>query len=616
MPQDKLVEIDELRVRFRTDHGPVIGVDGLSLAMEPGQTLALVGESGSGKSVTALSLIRLVELGGGRIERGRLLFSRRDGTVIDLAQASARQLSDIRGNEISMIFQEPMTSLNPVYTVGEQVAEALRRHRGLDQGQALAGTMEMLEKVRIPDPKQRLKQYPHQLSGGMRQRVMIAMAMACRPRLLIADEPTTALDVTIQAQILELLRRLKEEGETSILFITHDMGVVAEMADQVLVLNKGRLVEHGPVEQVLTDPKHGYTRSLLAAVPRLGSMTGRPGPRPISLPGQEEKVPAQDQASPEAPLEAALEGGRPPLLRVSGLTTRFPIKKGLFRRTVAWVHAVEDVSFSLEAGQTMGLIGESGCGKSTIARTILRLVEPLAGRVELTGTDLTGLGKAGLRRACRDMQMIFQDPFASLNPRHPAFRQVAEPLVIHKLASGRELADRVEYLVKRVGLSPDSLKRYPHEFSGGQRQRLAIARALSLSPKLIIADEPVSALDVSIQAQVINLLIELQNDLGLSYLFISHDMAVIERVSHRVAVMRMGRIVEQGTRAHVFEDPSHPYTRELISAVPQPNPVLARRKKHLALDPRIQPGPVHPPGFEPPPLAYDEVSPGHLVAAA
>ena len=597
MGRQKLVEIENLRVEFKTEEGLVAGVDGVSLSLEPGETLALVGESGSGKSVSALSLIRLVELGGGRIAGGRLLFRGRDGEMTDLARAGDQRLRDIRGNEISMVFQEPMTSLNPVYTVGEQVAETLRHHRGLNRTQALERAREALERVRIPEPARRLGQYPHQLSGGMRQRVLIAMAMACQPRLLIADEPNTALDVTIQAQILELLRRLKEESGTSVLFITHDMGVVAEMADRVVVMKEGRVVEQGSVERIFAAPRHEYTRSLLAAVPRLGAMTGRHGPGSAKPPAARKVGPAPE-----------------PLLEVRGLTARFPVKKGLLKRTVANVHAVEGVSFDLLSGQTLGLIGESGCGKSTIGRTILRLIEPCAGSVSLLGRDLLALDRTGLRRARRDMQMIFQDPFASLNPRRNAFKQVAEPLVIHGLASGRELADRVEYLVKRVGLSPDLLKRYPHEFSGGQRQRLAIARALSLSPKLIIADEPVSALDVSIQAQVLELLLELQEELLLSYLFISHDMAVIEQVSHRVAVMRLGRIVELGSRADIFEDPVHPYTRELIAAVPMPDPVLARKKKRPALEATLQPSPIHPRGHSPRPLDYREVSPGHLVA--
>jgi len=597
---EPIVAVANLRVEFDTDGGKVVGVKDVGFEIWPGETLCVVGESGSGKSVTSLSLMRLVEFGGGRIVSGRLAFTRTDGRVIDLARADDATMRAIRGNEIGMIFQEPMTSLNPVLTVGQQLQDGLRTHRRLSGQAARARALELLAEVRIPEPERRLAQYPHELSGGMRQRVVIAMAMACEPRLLIADEPTTALDVTIQAEILGLIDRLKRENGMAVLFITHDMAVVAQMADRVVVMYRGEVVEEGPVARIFDAPREEYTRALLAAVPKLGDMRGKPAPELLHIVGAEPTV-----ATRSAPRKSEK------LLEVSHLTTRFPVTGGIFRRTIAKVHAVEDVSFSVAKGETLSLVGESGCGKSSCGRSILRLVEAEAGDIQLDGWDIRKLGRLDLRHARRDMQMIFQDPFASLNPYRRLSDQVAEPLQNFGLASGDELQERVAVLFDRVELPRSFLRRYPHELSGGQRQRVAIARALAPNPKLIIADESVSALDVSVQAQVLNLLMELQADLGLSFLFISHDMAVVERVSHHVAVMYLGRIVEIGPRAAVFEDPRHPYTQSLIAAVPVADPARRRPYDDRAFRPLSSP--IFPVGTTPEPSAYDEVAPGHLV---
>ena len=594
-----IARIENLRVEFETKDGKVVGVEDVSFDIGPGETVCVVGESGSGKSVSSLSLMRLIEYGGGDIAGGRLLFDRSEGGEIDLSQTDQNVMRSIRGNEIGMIFQEPMTALNPVFTVGRQLTEGLRVHRGMSKSEAEARALEILREVRIPEPERRLKQYPHELSGGMRQRVVIAMAMACRPRLLIADEPTTALDVTIQAEILALMDRLKRETGTAVMFITHDMAVVAQMADRVVVMFRGNKVEEGPVEQIFENPQHPYTKALLAAVPKLGEMTGTDLPEPMKLFGRTdqkiEPIPGSDQV----------------LLKVENLTTRFPVKGGFFRRTVANVHAVEDVSFTLNKGQTLSLVGESGCGKSTAGRSILRLVDPLSGKVELDGTDVLGLSPNALREERREMQMIFQDPFASLNPQLQLADQVAEPIVNYGTLTGSAVTDRVAELFDRVELPRSFMRRYPHELSGGQRQRIAIARALALRPKLIISDEAVSALDVSVQAQVLNLMMELQAELGLSYLFISHDMAVVERVSHKVGVMYLGRIVEIGPRRAVFENPQHPYTQALMKAVPIADPRKRKSEKDLNFKPI--PSPIHPIGYEPAPSEYREVSPGHFI---
>ncbi len=594
-----IAQIKSLRVEFQTKDGPVVGVEDVSFDINPGETVCVVGESGSGKSVSSLSLMRLVEFGGGEIAGGRLLFKRAQGGEVDLAQTNQDVMRQIRGNDIGMIFQEPMTALNPVFTVGKQMTEGLRLHKRMSRAQAEARALELMRQVRIPEPERRLKQYPHELSGGMRQRVVIAMALACEPRLLIADEPTTALDVTIQAEILALIDRLKRETGTAVMFITHDMAVVAQMADRVVVMFRGNKVEEGTVEEIFENPQHAYTKALLAAVPKLGEMTGKAYPEPMKLLGTED-----DAIVP-------IKGTNDVLLTVKHLTTRFAVTGGFMRRTVANVHAVEDLSFSINKGQTLSLVGESGCGKSTAGRSILRLVEPLTGQINLGGKDIMALNQHDLRLARLDMQMIFQDPFASLNPQMHLSDQVAEPIHNFDTLKGGDIQKRVEMLFDRVELPRSYMRRFPHELSGGQRQRVAIARALALNPKLIIADEAVSALDVSVQAQVLNLMMELQLELGLSFLFISHDMAVVERVSHQVGVMYLGRIVELGSLARVFENPQHPYTQALMKAVPIADPRKRKSEKDLNFKPI--PSPIHPVTYQAEPSVYKEVEPGHLV---
>ncbi len=597
--QNPIADIKGLRVEFQTKDGPVVGVEDVSFVVNPGETVCIVGESGSGKSVSSLSLMRLVEFGGGEIAGGQLIFDRKDADAVDLADTPQELMRTIRGNEIGMIFQEPMTALNPVFTVGRQLTEGLRLHKGMSKSAAESRALDLMKQVRIPEPERRLKQYPHELSGGMRQRVVIAMALACEPRLLIADEPTTALDVTIQAEILALMDRLKRETGTAVMFITHDMAVVAQMADRVVVMFRGNKVEEGPVADIFENPQHPYTKALLAAVPKLGEMTGKAAPEPMKLLGR-----TQDEIKP-------ILGTEEPLLEVRNLTTRFPVRGGFFRRLVANVHAVEDLSFTLNKGQTLSLVGESGCGKSSAGRSILRLVEPQSGQISLDGKDIMALNDRDLREARRDMQMIFQDPFASLNPQMQLADQVAEPMENFGTHKGDEMQDRVAMLFDRVELPRSFMRRFPHELSGGQRQRVAIARALALEPKLIIADEAVSALDVSVQAQVLNLMMELQAELGVSFLFISHDMAVVERVSHYVGVMYLGRIVEMGPRAGVFENPKHPYTQALMKAVPIADPRKRKAEKDLNFKPI--PSPIHPADYAPEPSIYEEVEPGHFV---
>nr|HMN84274.1 ABC transporter ATP-binding protein [Burkholderiaceae bacterium] len=526
----------------------------------------------------------------------------------DLLKLPDAQMREVRGNQIGMIFQEPMTSLNPVLTIGFQIAETLIRHRGLNRADAERETVRLLEKVRIPAAASRVHEYPHRFSGGMRQRVMIAMALACRPRLLIADEPTTALDVTIQAQILSLIKLLQAEEGMSVLFITHDMGVVAEIADRTVVMYRGEAIEQGPTEQVFATQRQPYTRALLAAVPRLGSMIGEPLPL---------RFPVVDRATgtiqAPAPAPDTVDHARRPILEVAGLTTRFDIRGGVLGRVTGRVHAVENVSFSVHRGETLALVGESGCGKSTTGRSILRLIEPLAGSVLLQGEEVLKLAPEALRRKRRSMQMIFQDPFASLDPRMTIGRAVAAPLLMNGLAGKEEARDKVVDLLLRVGLSPDMASRFPHEFSGGQRQRICIARALALEPALIVADESVSALDVSVKAQVVNLMLDLQERLQLTYLFISHDMAVVERVSHRVAVMYLGEIVEIGPREAIFGNPQHPYTRRLIAAVPIPDPARRRQARPVVND-EIR-NPLRAPDYVPPVRTWREIAPGHVVQA-
>lgn len=575
-------------------------VRNMNLDVAAGETVAIVGESGSGKSVTSLSIMRLLPQLTSRIEGSVKLDGR------ELLSLDAEQMRQVRGNQISMIFQEPMTSLNPIFPIGKQIAEAITCHRDISNAEAKAEVLRLLDRVRIPNATNRFDEYPHQFSGGMRQRVMIAMALASRPKLLIADEPTTALDVTIQGQILDLIKTLQDEEGMAVLFITHDMGVVAEVSDRTVVMFRGEAVETGTTDDIFNRGQHPYTRALLSAVPKLGSMGGRDNPMrfPVIDIKSGETLVAESEA-------AGVDKGSRPLLEVKNLTTRFDIRSGLLGRRSGAVHAVENVSFDLRPGETLSLVGESGCGKSTTGRSITRLVEPTSGQISLDGYDVGRLDQSSLRKMRRSIQMVFQDPFASLDPRMSVGQAVMEPFIEHHLGTKAQARDKAADLLERVGLSAEMMPRYPHEFSGGQRQRIAIARSLMLDPKVIVADEAVSALDVSIKAQVCNLLLDLQQSFNLAYLFISHDMAVVERVSHRVAVMYLGEIVEIGPRKAVFDNPHHPYTKKLMAAVPVPDPARRRIKRNLATD-EIK-SPIRPLGYSPPVRQYREVGAGHLV---
>ncbi|MCJ8140095.1 ABC transporter ATP-binding protein [Falsirhodobacter halotolerans] len=592
-----ILSIKDLTVSFKTRDGWNPTVRNVGFDVMPGETVAIVGESGSGKSVTALSILQLHQAGRTKLE-GEIHLNGRN--LLDL---SATEMTKVRGNEIGIIFQEPMTSLNPVLTIGEQLTEVLVHHRNMTAAEAKAEAVRLLERVRIPSAAGRLAEYPHKLSGGMRQRVMIAMALACKPKLLIADEPTTALDVTIQAQILEIIRDLQAEEDMAVLFITHDMGVVAEIADRTVVMFRGDVVETGPTAQVFAAPAHPYSRALLSAIPKLGQLSGTRLPARFWVADPVTGVVADQPATRDT------VDTRRPVLDVCNLTTRFDISSG-FVRVAARVHAVENVSFRLHPGETLSLVGESGCGKSTTGRSIMRLTPANSGSVFVDGEDvLLGAGVRS-RESFRRVQMIFQDPFASLNPRRSIGAAIAEPLLVHGMARRAEVKDHVADLLQKVGLPPEVATRFPHEFSGGQRQRISIARALALEPKVIIADEAVSALDASIKAQVSNLMLDLQDRLGVAYLFISHDMAVVERMSHRVAVMYLGEIVEIGPRAAVFDNPQHPYTQKLIAAVPQPDPARRGQMRPPAGEIRSA---VRAADYVPPVRQWRQVGPDHLV---
>ena len=593
--QDKLLlDIQEIETEFSTPTGVNKAVDKVSLNLKKGETLAIVGESGSGKSVTAMSILKLIPEPPGKIKGGSINFN---GKLLN--NCSDKEMRSIRGNDISIIFQEPMTALNPVLTVGSQITETVMRHQNISLKSAQKRALDMLELVKVPEPMRRANQYPHQLSGGMRQRIMIAIALACDPQILIADEPTTALDVTIQAEILSLLNSLKKKTDCSIIFITHDMAVVSQIADRVVVMFEGKKVEEGTVFDILEKPKHPYTKALLSAVPKLGDMKNKPYPEAIPVAGTNSK-----KIKP-------LKGLKEKLLDVKNLTTIFPISTGILGKVVANVRAVEDVSFSINKGQTFSLVGESGCGKSTVGRSILRLEKPTNGKVLLEKKDYLQFNKNELKKHRSNMQMVFQDPFASLNPRQKAGSIVDEMLKVHGYKDRDERYEIVSELFLRVGLNSQHMSNYPHEFSGGQRQRVAIARALALNPKLVILDEAVSALDVSVQASVLNLLMELQSEYQLSYLFVSHDMAVVERVSHYIGVMYLGRIVEIGSRQTILNNPCHPYTKALLSAVPSTDP----RKRKMDSEMRFRKivSPIHPVGYKPPASEYKRLSKEHLV---
>ena len=632
-----LLAVKGLSTRFETRERIVYAVNDVSLSLQTGEVLALVGESGSGKSVTMLSVMSLVPQPPGKIAAGEVLFEGRD-----LLKLGSKQMQHVRGKEIAMIFQDPMSSLNPVHTVGHQIDEAQQLHLGYSATKARRHTLELLNLVGISDPASRANDYPYQFSGGMRQRVMIAMALSCEPKVLIADEPTTALDVTVQAQIVKLVKRLQATFGMAVVWITHDLGVVAGIADRVCVMYGGRIVEEGPVHEIYARSRHPYTVGLLNSVTRLDRHTqgrlreikGSP-PNIVALPVGcafasrcahntaqcMEQTPALEatdvpdlrsacwhwEHTAAFDMTVASVGDRQTaddngfdrqpqglLVNVTALNAHFPIHRGLLKRRVGEVRAVDGVTFTIRQGETLGLVGESGCGKTTLGRTMLRLYEPTSGAIVFDGQDLTALDKDEMRRMRRRMQMIFQDPFSSMNPNMRVWQIISEPMRVHGFSDKDELRSRAEALLEQVGLDRSHIDRYPHQFSGGQRQRIVIARALALEPEFIICDEPVSSLDVSVQAQVINLLKVLQEELNLTYLFIAHDLAVVRHISDRVAVMYLGRIVEIADKATLYQEPLHPYTQALLSAVPVPDPIIEAQRQQLILEGDL-PSPSSPP---------------------
>ena len=602
------LEVKNLSVEFDVRGQKVNAVSDVSWNVKKGETLAIVGESGSGKSVSALAILKLIPNPPGKIISGSIFFEGEN-----IIKTSDTEIRNIRGKKISMIFQEPMTSLNPLMTIGKQISEVLDRHLTLSKKETYQKAKNILDIVQIPDSKRWLNGYPHEMSGGMRQRVMIAMALVCEPTVLIADEPTTALDVTIQAQILGLIKKLQKDIGMSVVFITHDMGVVAEIADRVVVMLGGKKVEEVNVNEIFHNPKHPYTKSLLAVVPRLGSMKGRSLPAKFSnldIKRTEGDNVIETNNNELIDIKDNVRRSEPPILEIENLTTRFSIKSS-FGFSKGNVHAVEGIDLLLQQGETIGIVGESGCGKSTLGKSIMRLVEPNSGKIKIRGKDIISLSKKDMFPIRKEVQIVFQDPYSSLNPRLTVGQIVSEGMKLHKVCHETEIKDKLIEVFKKVGLSEFHINNYPHEFSGGQRQRIGIARALALSPRIIIADEAVSALDVSIQAQVINLMMELQEEYGLSYLFISHDMAVIERVCHRVAVMYLGEIVELGSRSQVFENPQHPYTKKLMKAVPIADPKLRKKEFNLMTD--EIPSLVKPNGYEPEKINLIRVEEGHFI---
>ncbi|WP_217602660.1 ABC transporter ATP-binding protein [Chitinophaga sp. GbtcB8] len=576
-----LVSIQNLTVTFAVEQDAVKAVNNISLDIPRGGILGIVGESGSGKSVTALSLMRLVQ-SPGKITAGNILYHAPAQAPVNLLQLSPADMRTRRGNEIAMIFQEPMTSLNPLHTCGAQVSEAIRLHKKVSYKEAKQQTIALFRQVKLPNPEQLLHRYPHELSGGQKQRAMIAMAISCQPRLLIAVEPTTALDVTVQKAILELLKELQQQTGMSIVFITHDLGVIAEIANEVVVMYKGSIVEQGPVQDIFRNPQHPYTKGLLACRPPLDKQLYR---LPVTADFMEVdatgNIHEKNYAVKELVYNLEIPQSRlmareqqlqqsPPFLEVTNLQTWFPAQRSLLGKVKGWVKAVDDVSFTVRQGETMGLVGESGCGKTTLGRTLLRLAEPTGGSIIYKGKELTTLSAADMRDLRKDMQIIFQDPYSSLNPRLTIGQAIMEPMLVHGLyGQERDRKQKVLELLEKVNLHPEHFYRYPHEFSGGQRQRVVIARALALHPSFIICDESVAALDVSIQAQVLNLLISLRKEYGFTYIFISHDLSVVRFMSDRMMVMNKGKIVESGPAGQVYDHPESAYTKQLIAAIPK-----------------------------------------------
>lgn len=577
-----LLEVKNLVTEFRSEDKIIKAVNDISFSLNKGETIGIVGESGSGKSVTSLSIMQLIPNPPGRIASGEIIYHSKKGETINLSSLSNEDMRAYRGNEIAMIFQEPMTSLNPVYTCGEQIMEAILLHQKVTKKDAKVKTISLFEQVQLPDPDRIFKSYPHEISGGQKQRVMIAMAMSCNPRVLIADEPTTALDVTVQKTILDLMLKLQREHEMGIMFITHDLGVIAELADKVLVMYKGKVVEQGSVLDIFTNPKHPYTKSLLACRPPLDKRLKR---LPVSSDfmktdsdGGMTEIPTTiaDTLNSVVITQAEREAehkelySRDKVLEVQNLKTYFPKNKSFFGKTTEWVKAVDDVSFDVYEGETLGLVGESGCGKTTLGRTILRLNEPTEGKILFQKNDLLRLNTEDMRQIRKHIQIIFQDPYSSLNPRTTIGEAIFEPLQVHNIySSNRERKNKVVELLHKVGLDESHYYRYPHEFSGGQRQRVCIARALALNPKFIICDESVSALDVSVQAQVLNLLNDLKREFKFTYIFISHDLSVVKFMSDRMAVMQKGKIVEMGNADDIYNNPQTAYTKELINSIPK-----------------------------------------------
>ena len=566
-----MLQLSELTVSFSSDTGCTTAVNDVSLKINKGETLGIVGESGSGKSVTSLAIMRLLPSKGCIINTGKIIYQPEDGGSIDLLNLEEREMRNYRGKEIAMIFQEPMTSLNPVHRCGEQVAEAIMLHEKITHQQARDKTLDLFREVLLPRPEDIYKAYPYQLSGGQKQRVMIAMAISCKPSLLIADEPTTALDVTVQKTILALLKTLQQKHGMGIIFISHDLGVVAEIADKVAIMYKGEIVEQGLISDVFNHPQHPYTQGLLACRPPLDKRLRLLPTVSDFVKGDisELNLPSLEVSQQERSLFHQELYSRKPLLEVNNLQTHFPIRQGIFSRIKSVVKAVDDISFVVYPGETLGLVGESGSGKTTLGRSILRLVEPTSGKITFSGQVISGLSQKEMRPMRRKLQIIFQDPYSSLNPRITAGRAIMEPMTVHKLhGNNNQRKARTLELLEKVGLLPGHFHRYPHEFSGGQRQRICIARALATNPEFIICDESVSALDVSVQAQVLNLLNDLKREFGFTYIFISHDLSVVKFMSDRMMVMKDGMVVEEGEADQVYKNPQSDYTRALIGAIP------------------------------------------------